>query len=207
MSVRAIFIALTLSVTVGATSHAADYNQSIQCAGFFELAMKMQPDAGNAPGLKQAWMDYAKSLSPNANVAQDTSAHAATMQTDLMAMKGDPAQMGPYMKSYQEICPNPIKPAVALDPGLCLAVAERADITVSLAVLADGDPSLRGGPTQKDKENLATSREVKYFTDPVSKKYDGAEIDFDDLMEAKRLIPDETVPGDAIQILKDCLAG
>ena len=206
MSIRTIFLALTMSVSAGTASYAVDYKQSIECAGFMELAMTMQPDAGNAPELKRAWMDYAKSLSPDANVAKDTSAHAAKMQTDLMSMRGDPAQMGPYMKSYQEVCPNPLKPVQRVDPSLCLVVAERASMTVTLAVLADGDPMLRGVVTDKDRANLATSREVRFFSEPVEEKYKDAKVDFDDLTEAERLIPDETVPEEAIQFLKDCLA-
>ena len=206
MSVRAIFLALTLSVSAGAASYAADYDQSIQCAGFFELAMKMQPDAGNAPGLKQAWMDYAKSLSPNANVEQDTSAHAATMQSDLIEMKGDPAQMGPYMKSYQEICPNPLKPIERADPGLCFALADRASLTVTLNVVAAGDPLLRGGFTQEDLDNLAISKAVRAISEPVEEKYKDAETDFDDLMAAKDLIPGDVVSDEALEVLKTCLA-
>jgi hypothetical protein len=206
VSLRIAFVAVTLSVTASAASYAADYEQSIQCAGFFELAISMQPDAGNAPGLKQAWIDYAESLNTDANVAADTSAHAAKMQSDFMVMKGDPAQMGPYMAPYQTTCPNPPKPVERADPGLCFALADRASLTVTLNVVAAGDPLKRGGFTKQDMDNLAISKAVRAISEPVEAKFKGAETDFDDIMAAQKLIPGDEVPEEALDVLKTCLA-
>lgn len=198
--------AMAVLLCAGVSSHAfaVDYEQSIQCAGFFEFAQSMQADASEAIKLKEAWSDYAQSIAPDANVSADVTQHAAMFRSDMMAMQGDPAKMGPYMEPYQQICPNPLRPVMRPEPGLCAALAQRASMTVMLNVVAKGDPMKRGGFTQEDLDNLAESKRVRAVTDLVEARYKDVDVTHEDVLSAQETIPEFSIPDEAMEILEAC---